>query len=128
MWWSSKKERQAEREERLATKLVEAIGQAFGVTLQAQAQVMKQNSDFLSSLQEISAKKAAQIMGQRGGRQTQARKRARIEARAEIRCGLCEDPLRRDVTVEMVRAHASHLVVARPETAQEAGNGNGNGM
>jgi len=126
LWWRSKRERLEEREERMASKLVEAIGQAFGATLSAQAQVMKQNSDFLTALQEISAKKAAQIMGQRGGRRTQERKRARLAAR-ETDCGLCLDPDRRDVTVEMVRAHNQHINLPAQRSPEES-RANGNGV
>ncbi len=111
----------------MAAKLVDAIGQAFGATLQAQAQVMQQNANFLTELQAISAKKAAQIMGQRGGRRTQERKRARLMAPAEQECGLCLDPDRRDVTVEMIRAHNQHIALPRANPPQEP-RANGNGL
>jgi hypothetical protein len=124
MWWRDKKERSEEREERMAAKLVEAIGQAFGATLQAQATVMKQNSDFLTALQEISARKAAQIMGQRGGRRTQERKRLRL-AGPQQQCALCVEPNRRDVTVEMVHAHNQHLATEQAQPQESHANGNG---
>lgn len=111
-----REERQEERETRMIEKLADAIGQAFGATLQAQAQVMKQNSDFLTELQSISAKKAASIMGQRGGRTTQARKR--IAKQAAVACPMCVNPARRDVTVQMLDFHRMHGEMA-PETLRE---------
>jgi len=116
-WWTSYKERRENRETRLVEVLMTAMGSAFGHVLDAQSKQIEQNARFLDSLQDLSARKAAQIMGSRGGKRTQERKKAR---RSEVQaCPMCENPARKDVTLEMLDFHRRHAPAA-PIEYQEA--------
>jgi len=127
LWPFRKTALTSDQEVRLVEVLANAFGQALQRTLDAQSNQINQQSGFLATLQDMSAKKAAQVMGQRGGRRTQERKRARRLLTSEPECGLCVDENRRDVTVEMVKAHAQHIGLGAQKKAEEAG-ANGNGM
>ncbi|SRR5260370_40331064 len=106
-WWTSYKERRENRETRLVEVLMTAMGSAFGHVLDAQSKQIEQNARFLDSLQDLSARKAAQIMGSRGGKRSQERKKQR-RAAAELDCPLCDNPARKDVTLEMLEFHKRH--------------------
>jgi len=129
LWPFKKRALTSDQEVRLVEVLANAFGQALQRTLDAQSNQINQQSGFLATLQDMSAKKAAQVMGQRGGRRTQERKRARAQLLAppHPECGLCIDPNRRDVSVEMVRAHNQHVAVRRAEPAEDT-HANGNGV
>jgi len=127
-WWRNKSERREERDTHLVEVLAKAMGQAFGQVLDAQSKQIDQNAKFLDNLQDLSARKAAQIMGSRGGRTTQERKRnKRLAARASSECPLCDNPARKDVTPAMVDLHRQHgeRAVAIPEALP---NGSSNGL
>jgi hypothetical protein len=69
-------------------------------------------SSFMNGAADVAIRGAASALGQRGGRKTQARKRARIEL-ANARnnsppCPLCRDPLARNITVEQILEHRRH--------------------
>ena len=117
-WWQRDPERGADREAALVRTMAEALGAALGRVYEAQAHQIEQSARFLDSLQDLSARKAAQIMGSRGGRSTQKRKAA---ARKAAGCALCVNPAHRPVTVEMVEAHRSHTL----ELPASEPNGNG---
>jgi len=126
LWPFRKKELTSDQEVRLVEVLANAFGQALQRTLDAQSNQINQQSGFLATLQDMSAKKAAQVMGQRGGRRTQERKRAPRLLTIEPECGLCVDENRRDVTVEMIKGHAQHIGLRAQRKAEEVGaNGNG---
>lgn len=92
---------------RLVEVLANAFGQALQRTLDAQANQINQQASFLGQMQELSAKKAAQVMGARGGRRTQERKRERklLEDRAKS-CNVCAG--RRVLSVQDIDAHRAH--------------------
>jgi hypothetical protein len=104
------------RKEAKTASLVEALTTAFATALTgvlaAQTKQIETSSTFLNTLQDLSAKKAAQVMGSRGGRSTQRRKKAAQRAAAEAEgrggCALCNNPARRDVTLEMLAIHRAH--------------------
>jgi hypothetical protein len=117
VWFGRRKEREAERDARLVETLAAALGTALGRVFDSQAHQIEQTSRFLDSLQDLSARKAAQIMGSRGGRRTQERKAKQRELSLSSRgCPLCANPMRRDVTVEMIQEHRKHA----PETPELA--------
>lgn len=107
MWWKSRKEREEDRQATLVQVLASAMGQAFGHILEAQGKQIEQTARFLDNMQDLSARKAAQIMGSRGGKRTQERKKKAREA-ATVACPLCENPARKDVTVAMIDHHLAH--------------------
>jgi len=85
-----------------------AFATALGSVLTAQTEGIRQQGQFLNTLQDLSARKAAQVLGSKGGRTTAARKKARRENRSAPACALCEDPMRRGVTLEMIALHRQH--------------------
>lgn len=102
-WWS---ERRKAREATLIETLATALGTALGRVFEAQSHQIEASSRFLDQLQDLSARKAAQIMGSKGGKVTARRK---AEARkAKPSCALCEDPMRRGVTLEQISFHRLH--------------------
>lgn len=110
MWPFSRRHRvelPPEQEVRLVEVLANAFGQALQRTLDAQANQINQQASFLGQMQELSAKKAAQVMGQRGGRRTQERKRERrlLENRAR-ECNVCAG--KRVLSVQDIDFHRSH--------------------
>lgn len=114
-------------------KMAEALGTALSRVFDAQAHQIEQSSHFLDQLQDLSAKKAAALMGQRGGRVTAARKRAAAAAAPKTAaCPLCENPMMRGVTVDLINEHRRHeasglenVIAHRAEAAMEERN-NGN--
>lgn len=100
--------------------LASAFGSALQRTLDAQANQINQQGAFLDRLNDMSAKKAAQVMGQRGGRRTQERKRERklLESNAR-KCKVCAG--RRDLSVADIDFHRAH----GGETAGDAQQENG---
>lgn len=124
-----------ERESRLIEKLLEAMSNAFGVTLQAQAGVIQQHSDFISKMSEISAKRAAVVMGRKGGTTTQARRRQKLLGNPEShkrQCRYCRGD--RMLTPADIDFHRQHEAQDNPEpetspprTIGEIGSVNGDG-
>jgi hypothetical protein len=113
-WFSRRKE---ERKADLVQTLSTAFGQALTGVLAAQTEQIKQSSQFLGTLQDLSARKAAQVLGSKGGRTTQKRKKeAKAATAAQQDCGLCVDPNRRDVTLEMLAYHRQHGGTPVPQT------------
>src|SRR5216683_3061320 len=122
-WFSRRKE---ERQASMVATLSQAFAQALTGVLSAQTVQIQQSSAFLGTLQDLSARKAAQVLGSKGGRTTQRRKKeAKIERAQRQDCGLCIDPGRRDVTLEMIAFHRQHgdpHPVPKVETPEEVGN------
>jgi len=105
-WFSRRKE---EHEASLLATLVKAVGETVTGVLTAQSAQVAQNTAFLGTLQDLSAKKAAQIMGSRGGKISQAKKRARREAEGILpKCRLCTNPMARGVTLQELDIHRQH--------------------
>lgn len=82
-----------------------ALGAALDRTFQIESKLLEQMGGFLSVLEDASAKRAAQVLGARGGRRTGERRKALPKPPA---CPLCANPSRRDVTWEMVASHKAH--------------------
>lgn len=97
----------SDQEVRLVEVLANAFGAALQRTLDAQANQINQQGAFLDRLQEMSAKKAAQVMGSRGGRRTQERKRERklLEESARA-CNVCAG--KRNLSVRDIDFHRDH--------------------
>ena len=119
-WWKRDPDRGADREAALVRTMAEALGAALGRVYEAQAHQIEQSARFLDSLQDLSARKAAQIMGSRGGRTTQKRKAA---ARKAAGCPLCANAAHRPVTVEMIEAHRGHNLELPLPPPPDNGNG-----
>jgi len=83
---------------------------------EAQAKQVEVFANFLTVISELSAKKAASVLGQRSGKARRAKREASVKQAALSSCPLCVDPMRHDVTVPMVEAHAQHFA-AKPVTA-----------
>lgn len=102
-----------------------ALGSALDRTFQIESKLLEQMGGFLSVLEEASARKAAAVLGARGGRAagvSKARKRL-----AGPTCPLCADPMRRDVTIEMVNQHRAHGDNRQSAPANtQSGNGSAN--
>ena len=104
-FWSERKSR---RDADLVSTLATALGLALGKTFEAQAHQLETSSKFLDTLQDLSARKAAQILGSKGGRVSQQRKRAAAKREKPTGCALCADPMTRNVSIESIRAHRLH--------------------
>lgn len=136
-WFKSRKEAKLREEEQRQASTVAAMATAFasalGGVLSAQTESIKQQSQFLNTLQDLSARKAAQVLGQKGGRAAaKSKKAAREGARREPECVLCRDPFHRGTTIEQIQFHRMHEGRDRQEplslTFAEAGaNGNSGG-
>lgn len=123
-WFKRRKE--AEQASLVAT-MSAAFAQALAGVLGAQTEQIKQSSAFLGTLQDLSARKAAQVMGSRGGRKTQERKKAAKAAAATAQaCPLCENPQRRGVTLEMIAFHRQHEAEPREPLSLPAPGEQGN--
>lgn len=128
-WWSERKRQAKEAETAsLVSAMATAFAQALGSVLTAQTAQIQQQSAFLGTLQDLSARKAAQVLGSRGGVSTQ-RKRAKAKGFA---CPLCENPNRRGVTLEMLNFHRAHepeptnRALAAPQSAEATQDERGN--
>lgn len=104
-WWKSRRQ---EREASLVASMATAFATALGSVLTAQTEGIRQQGQFLNTLQDLSARKAAQVLGSKGGRTTAERKKARKSLPKAAACALCQDPMRRGVTLEMLAIHRAH--------------------
>jgi|SRR5581483_3467001 len=126
-WFARKKEAQ---QATLVAAMSEAFAKALGGVLSAQTEQIKQSTSFLNTLQDLSARRAAQVLGGRGGRTTQRRRAERRAATSRPPdCALCKDPMRRGVTLEMIAFHRQHeargddgLQLALPVQSEERGD------
>lgn len=104
-WFSRRKEQQKISG---LSMMAEAFGKALGGILQSQAQQMETQTKFLGVVSDLSAKQAAKIMGQKGGRVTQERKRQAKKAAQTTDCVLCINPMHRGTTMEQINFHRLH--------------------
>jgi hypothetical protein len=112
-WFSRNKvTRDAELElESVKVSLAQALESGFAKLLEAQAKMVETNGHFLNEMSQIQVRKAAQALGTRGGR----KKAVNAQARKLISgCALCQDPMRQDVTVEMIARHREHGLSTGP--------------
>lgn len=125
MSWFFKRRKEAEQAS-LVTALTQAFAQALTGVLAAQTTQIETSSKFLGTLQDLSARKAAQVLGSRGGRESQKRKKAaRLAPGERPACPLCANPFRQDVTLEMIAHHRLHGEASQdspPEQPPEQGN------
>jgi hypothetical protein len=124
-WFKRRKEAE---QATLIAAMSTAFAQALGGVLSAQSEQIKQSSAFLGTLQDLSARKASQILGSRGGRETQKRKKKLREATAAaVECVLCADPMHRGTTLQQIEFHRQHesapqLQLTAAATEPEVGN------
>lgn len=107
--------------------MAEAFGKALGGILASQAQQIEGQTKFLGVVSDLSAKQTMRLMGQKGGRTTQERKRkAKQAVSASPQCRLCHDPMARNVEVWEVVEHQKHETLMRPlaHEAQDEEKGN----
>ena len=109
-WWRKKgleERRESEqREASLVAAMATAFASALGSVLTAQTEGIRQQGQFLNTLQDLSARKAAQVLGSKGGRTTARRKKERKQVTQE--CVLCRDPFHRGTTLEQISFHRGH--------------------
>jgi hypothetical protein len=76
---------------------------------------------FLANAGDLAIRGAAAAMGQRGGRKTQAKRREaqKKAVRENPSCPMCVNPLRRDVTFEMIAEHRKHTTEDFPNPPPE---------
>ena len=86
-------------------ELAEALGQSLERTFQIQAKMMEGSAALIGVLQEASARKAAQVLGRRGGQRTQERRRSLPKPPS---CPLCIDPNFGHPTPAMIDLHRMH--------------------
>lgn len=119
MWFFRR--RQEEREASLLATMTKAMGEALGNVFNAQSRQLEQSTAFLGVLNDLSAKKAAQVMGQRGGRTTAERKRMKKLAQVPaVTCRLCVNPMARGVTLQELDIHRQHEGAVRDAEAEAA--------
>ena len=102
------KRRRENEQANLVTSMAAAFGQALAGVLTSQTEQIKQATSFLTTIQELSAKQTMRLMGQKGGRTTQARKKAAKRAVQTVDCVLCSDPMHRGTTLEQITLHRLH--------------------
>ena len=114
-----RRRREKERAE-LVQAIVQAVTQAIGERSKpdlAQAgefggKMLDGMAKFLDGAGEIALRGAASQLGQRGGKRTQARRRATLAAQEQEQrkpvCKLCRDPLARPLTVAEILNHREH--------------------
>ena len=102
-WWKRRKENE---QAVLITSMAQAFGQALAGVLTSQSEQIKQSTAFLSTIQDLSAKQTMRMMGQKGGRTTQARKK--LKSKIAVECVLCANPMHRGTTLEQIAAHRLH--------------------
>ena len=102
------KRRKQEQEASVAERMTAAVS----TIMKLQTDQMLGSVEFMSKLQDLNAKKAAQIMGSRGGRISMERKRkAKLAARPtppNPSCRLCVNPLARGLTWQEIMNHNAH--------------------
>jgi hypothetical protein len=86
--------------------LAEAFAKSFASQIETNTKIATIFAEFTAKMGEMSIRQAARAMGQRSG-ESRARKREAARKKPSS-CPLCENPLRRDVTVEMIRRHREH--------------------
>jgi hypothetical protein len=109
--WISR--RREAREAATAATIAGALVQALAETAKSQAQFGQMVGGWIKDLGDLSVKRSAQLMGSRGGRTTQERKRLRQANLRSGACPLCIDPNYTAVTVPMITEHRSHNGVSR---------------
>lgn len=110
----------------------ELLDSALGKILEAQARQIETMSDFLTKMSELSAKRAAQALGSRGGRKRAANAAAaRKVSRETSYCRLCLNPSITNPTVGEIMAHNAHEhsipegTLARPGAPEVAASDTG---
>jgi hypothetical protein len=111
MGWFAR--RRDERNAAQAATIAGALVQALAETAKSQAQFGQMVGGWIKDLGDLSVKRSAQLMGSRGGRTTQERKRLRQANLRSGACPLCVDPNYTAVTVPMITEHRSHNGVPR---------------
>jgi hypothetical protein len=101
------------------TGVADALGKALDRTFNVESKLLEQMGGFLGVLEEASAKRAAQVLGARGGSRTQERRRRLPKPPS---CRLCANPNVRDPTWAEVEEHRKHIPNASPASPA---NGNG---
>jgi hypothetical protein len=74
---------------------------------EAQSRQVEALSTFLTQISELSIKRAAITLGTRSAKVRREKRTLLVKERAT--CPLCINPLRTDVTVEMISAHRTHV-------------------
>jgi hypothetical protein len=119
MGWFRRR-REAEEATLVAT-LTTALGTALSNVFANQTEQIKQSSAFLNQLQDLSARKAAQVLGSKGGRTTQKRKKAAQAVAAQQReCVLCRNPNHVNTTLEQINFHRQHEYLDQENPPQGA--------
>jgi hypothetical protein len=119
MFFKAKKEAE---QASLVSAMSTAFATALAGVLGSQTEQIKQSSAFLGMLQDLSARKAAQVMGSRGGQTTAKRKKAAKIAQAQQQqCVLCANPMQRGVTLQQIEFHRQHesLPSQQPDPEQQ---------
>jgi len=97
-----------ERQAALSASIAGSLVQALAETAKSQAQFGQMVGGWIKDLGDLSVKRSAALMGARGGRRTQERKRLRNANLRSGACPLCVDPNYTAVTVPMITEHRSH--------------------
>lgn len=95
----------------------QALDLMIGRIAEAQAKNIETMSTFLQTMGELSMRKAAAVLGSRGGkaRVANAKKKQEQAKREASDCPLCRDPFfAHGLTNSMIDAHASHKAAQQP--------------
>src|SRR5215472_806027 len=104
-WFRARRER---RDAEQAATIAGALVQALAETAKSQAQFGQMVGGWIKDLGDLSVKRSAALMGARGGRTTQNRRRLRQANLRSGACPLCVDPNYTAVTVPMIAEHRTH--------------------
>lgn len=95
-----------------------ALDKFATAAVESQANNLRAMGDFMATLSDVAAKRAAAAMGRRRSATAKRDKRGRMLPN-EPKCRLCADGLVKDPSVAEIRAHATHgeLKIERTPTA-----------
>lgn len=105
MGWLKRRREKRESIERASANVM--LAEALEKMMGANTQQMLGSVEVMGRIQDLAAKKAAQILGSRGGRERA--RRAKIKKKAVVTtassCPLCDDPMARGASFDQILDH-----------------------
>jgi hypothetical protein len=89
--------------------LGEAFAKSFAAQIDGNAKVAQIFGAFIEQMGALSIRQAARQLGQRSAATRKRDGKGKFQPKAKnTSCPLCDDPMTRNVSIEMIRAHRSH--------------------
>lgn len=123
MGWLKRRREKRESIERASANVM--LAEALEKMMGANTQQMLGSVEVMGRIQDLAAKKAAQILGSRGGKERarRAQKRKVSQAKPVSSCALCDDPMTRGLGFDQILEHnmrhgAPQAALPAPEEPQ----------